>query len=266
MKVFDFNIHLPTFQKDSKVEDLVHSEMIATNSDLIDRSSLLKPKLYCGNFMIFNPNLFEENNKFIDYINNTFKNSSFTLLVDFRDPNVFSKLETAISSGIHFIKFHSYHQGIDKNSYEKIIKICKYAEKNNIKICLDGSYGTSKMLKYDIIDLICTISDKITKVPIIVSHSGGIKCLEVMLLALEKPNVFVETSFSLPFYLGSSIEKDLAFAYSKIDSNKILYGSDTPYVSFDDSLNKSYLFFRKWKMENKIEDIFYNNAIKLCGI
>ena len=149
MKVFDFNIHLPTFKSNNKIEDLVYSEITATNSDLIDRSSLLKEKLFSGNFMIFNSNLFEENNKFIQYINNNFEISSFTLLVDFRDPHVMEKLEKSISSGINFIKFHSYHQNIGKDSYEKIIKICKYAEKNNIKICLDGSYGTSKMLKYD---------------------------------------------------------------------------------------------------------------------
>jgi len=263
MKLFDFNIHLPAFKKE--VKDLVYSETISTNSDLINRCSFLSDTLSGGNFMIFNSNLFEENNKFIEYTNSNFDIYSYTLLVNFRDKSIFKKLEKAIASGINFIKFHSYHQKITPHDYNIIIKICKFAEKNHIKICLDGSYGSSKMLKYDIIDLICTISDEITKAPIIVLHSGGIKCLEVMLLALEKPNIFLETSFTLPFYIGSSIEKDLAFVYNKIDSNKILYGSDSPYVEFDDSFNKSYSFFKKWGLADKIEDIFYNNSIKLLN-
>jgi predicted TIM-barrel fold metal-dependent hydrolase len=257
MKIFDFNIHLPIDKK-------VDSELIATNRDLIDRYSNLQLDIDAVNFMIFNSNLFDEGNDFIKYKKSE-KICSYTLLVDFRSPIVFEKLERAIASGINFIKFHSYHQKITSADYHSIIKICKFAEQKNIKICLDASYGTNKMLKYDIIDFICTISDHITKTPIVILHSGGIKCLEVMLLALERSNIYIETSFTLPFYIGSTIEQDLAFMYKKVDKYKIIYGSDSPYVNNKESIDISYNFFERHKLSYLIDDIFYNNAINLLN-
>ena len=86
------------------------------------------------------------------------------------------------------------------------------------------------------------IANRVTRAPIILLHSGGSRCLEAMLLADATKNVFLETSFTLPYYLNSSIERDLAFAYKKLGANKILYGSDFPYISLKES-EKSFFEF-----------------------
>ena len=43
-------------------------------------------------------------------------------------------------------------------------------------------------------------------------HSGGGRAMEASLHADACPNVFLDISFSVPYYMDSTIEKDLAFA------------------------------------------------------
>lgn len=267
MKVFDFNIHLPDLANDD-VNSRVHTEMIASHQNLILRAERDYPldKIDGGNFMIFNPIFYREEDQFNKYMNDKLYYSSYTLLIDFRDPNVYEDIEFGIKAGINCIKFHSYHQQIAKKNYPKIIEICKFAEERNLIICLDASYGTSNMIKYDIIDFICSVANEIHNTPLIALHSGGLKCLEIMLLALDKKNVWVEMSASLPIYMDSSIETDLAFMYKKIDPKKILWATDAPYFPFEMMMDTTEKFLSKHGFSESFkEDVFFNNAMNILN-
>ena len=98
------------------------------------------------------------------------------------------------------------------------------------------------MIEYNNLNLMCVIVEKIKKIPIVIIHSGGLRVNKVMLLALENNNIFLDSSFSLPFYLGSSIEKDFAFAFKKIGTSRIFYGSDNPYMDPKLTLNNICIF------------------------
>ncbi len=270
MKIFDFNVHLPCNLK-SDVNETVLNEYNMNLEQLTKcythhKNTLKNNQVHAANFMLFNQNIFFKNDlsSFISNINNDFQGSLISALIDFRQQNVYEYLEIAVKSGIKAIKFHSYHQKISNSDFIDITKICKYAEKHNLIICIDTSYGTSKMYEYDNLKLACFISDFITKTPIVLLHSGGARIIEAMLLADEKKNVFLETSFSVLFYLNSSIEQDFAFAYKKIGLDKILYGSDFPYVPLEDSIAKTIVYFEKYNFTSKeIEKIMYDNATNL---
>ncbi|MEZ4938056.1 MAG: amidohydrolase family protein [Crocinitomicaceae bacterium] len=267
MKIFDFNIHLPDL-KDDGVNDRVATEIHATNQEMIERLDYVYDlkKVHGGNFMVFNSSLFMENDEFAKYARSQTDTAAFTLLIDFRAANVYEHIEAGIAAGINCIKFHSYHQQIDSSCYPKIIEICKYAEEKGLIICLDGSYGTSKMIQYDIVDFICTIADAITKTTIIVLHSGGLQCLKILLLALEKSNIYLETSLTLPWYEGSSIEQDLAFMYKKMEDHKILFATDSPYIPFQDGYDATIRFFEKHGFSSEFQEgVFYHNAIQLLN-
>ncbi len=222
-----------------------------------------KSTIKAGNFMLFNQDIFFEDDltHFIKQVKNDFKGSLFSALIDFRKKNVLDYLDKAIQNGINCIKFHSYNQRISKTDFIDIVKICQYAEKREIIICIDTSYGTSKMYTYDNLKLASIISDFITKVPIILLHSGGARVIEAMLLADEKKNIFLETSFSISYYLNSSIEKDFAYAYKKLGSSRVLYGSDSPYVDISKSTFKTISFLENYNFStHEIENILFNNA------
>ena len=100
---------------------------------------------------------------------------------------------------------NSYLQKITIKDYDLVIKAFKYASKLGLLLCIDGSYGTSKMFKYDNLKLACAVADKIPLSKIIIIHSGGFRLIQALLLALDKKNVSLDTSFSLPYYKNSSI-------------------------------------------------------------
>ena len=100
--------------------------------------------------------------------------------------------------------------------------------------------------------------------PIIILHSGGIQVFKAMLAVLDSNNLYMETSFTLPTFLGSSIENDLAFAYKTISSERIIYASDSPYVDASFSLDVATKFFDKHGFnESQIDKIFFGNAANL---
>ena len=133
-------------------------------------------------------------------------------------------------------------------------------------ICIDTSYGTSKMYAHDNLKLACHIADHITKVPIVLLHIGGARVFEAMLLAHEKQNVMLESSFSLGYYEGSSIWQDAAFAFRKIGLERVMYGSDYPYVSMQESMRVHNDFYAQFGFtEAEIELMLHDNAIEMLA-
>jgi predicted TIM-barrel fold metal-dependent hydrolase len=270
MSIFDFNVHLP-FIKHGDVNKVIEQDMT------LDVDGLCKGlDIYCeqiqktkgANFLLFNTKLFDEDvSTFFQKSRQLFDKVTFTALVDFRRPDVITYLEKVKESGAKAIMFNSYLQQITDADFTEIIKICQFAEKLDLVICIDGSYGTSKMYTYDNLKLACLVADFISKVPVVIVHSGGYRILEAFLLAAAKPNVWLDTSFSLPYYIGSSIEQDFAFAYKKMNAQRVVFGTDYPYENSESAIQIHKFFFDKYNFTSlQIEQIFYHNALYLFDL
>jgi uncharacterized protein len=270
MKLFDFNIHLP-----QKVSDDVN-EVIADDLNLdvqglingLDRHYPGIQHVSGANILLFNQRLFHRDPelfRFIAEVKKKFESFLLTALIDFRQPAIDQYLECAISEGVHTFMFNSYLQQISDVDFDSVLKVCKCAEVNKKIICIDGSYGTSKMYAYNNMKLACFVAEHITKVPIVIIHSGGYRVIDAMWLAVDKKNVVLETSFSLNYYLGSSLEQDYAFVYKRLGAKRVLFGSDVPYLDFDKAYSEQLDFFgRNGFSSNELEHIFYENAIGLA--
>ena len=269
MKVFDFNIHLPYLQEDD-INAVIDNDLSLTTDGLIKGLARCKSKLERlegANFLLFNTDLFSSSvNSFVTIAKQYLSLVTYTALVDFRRSDLMSYLEKVKSQGAKAIMVNSYLQQISNQDFLKVGEACKYAEANKMVICIDGSYGTSKMYNYDNLKLACFVSDLVTKVPIVIVHSGGLRVKEAMLLAFEKPNVWLDTSFSLPFYIGSSLEQDYAFVYKKIGLERVVYGSDTPYLNSEKSIKTNLDFFHKYNFsQSDIKKIMHDNAMNLLN-
>lgn len=267
MKIFDFNIHLPYIQ-DEDVNVVINNDLHLSIEGLSKGLEIHKDKfkaLSGANFLLFNTNLFSKSiSSFIKNVNKHFSQVALTALINFRRYDLLSYLEQVKAQGAKAIMVNSYLQEISEADFLQVYKACKFAEENNMIICIDGSYGTSKMYSYDNLKLACFIADLVTKVPIVIIHSGGLRVKEAMLLAFDKPNVWLDTSFSLPFYLNSSLEQDYAFVYKKIGTKRIVYGSDIPYLNSEEAIQTHLDFFQKYKFSTKaIEQIMFENAMEL---
>ena len=67
----------------------------------------------------------------------------------------------------------------------------------------------------------------------------------------------METSFSLNYWIGSSVEQDIAFSIKKLGVERWLFGSDAPFIEIERAIKEQLNFFDKWKFsEKEIEKIF----------
>jgi predicted TIM-barrel fold metal-dependent hydrolase len=72
---------------------------------------------------------------------------------------------------------------------------------------------------------------------LVLAHAGGHKVLDAFMVAKANPNVLLETSFTLDYYRGASVEADLAFAVRRTHAGRVLYGSDFPSCDLGDYLS-----------------------------
>lgn len=270
MNIFDFNLHLYNKEKGDLVSQ-IKSDTELTSSDLISEYNrvsrhFIESGLSSGNFMLFNQNILDDNNlrAFMTEVQKQMPLSSFTLLYDFRKYNSGEYIELAKRSGIRFVKFHCYVQRILESEYTQILEFCKVAQNIGLGICIDTSFGTTALYKYDNLKLAAYLAENITKAPIILLHSGGARVFDAMLIADLCPNVYLETSLSLDYFSSSSVIHDFAFAYKKIGLHRVLYASDYPYKKVDGAINDIISLCDKYCISDiDKENILYNNAIKL---
>lgn len=267
MKIFDFNIHLP-YSKNDDVNQVIFQDRNLGISDISKGLRFYKEhfiKINGANILLFNTSLLDNDISSLNHdLSNVFETFYITNLIDFRRLDIKDYLHRAKTSGVNAIMFNSYLQEIADEDFELVLHACHIAESLQLVICIDGSYGTSKMYSYNNMKLICYIADHISKTNIVIVHSGGYNIMNAMLLALDKTNVWLDTSFSLPYYANSSIEIDIAFAYRKMNYQRIIFGSDHPYIKVNDAIEAHLRFFEKYNIpQSSVEDILFNNACLL---
>lgn len=247
--MFDCNIHLPCGGEE--LDERWCDEGAMGEEKLLacfEQCRLaLQDNINAGNFMLFNEQLTaSEASSFTSVVRETFPEARFTVLAEIHNPKEPERLTSLKKSGIDAIKFHCYFQKIEEGDFPKVMALAKVAVDLEMPIFIDTSYGSTGMYRYDNLRLAAFLLEEITEIPVVLLHSGGSRILEAFLLADACPNVFLETSFSLPYYIGSSVERDMAFAYKKV-SERVIYGSDFPYIDTTTSLKTFLKFSQDWK-------------------
>ena len=267
MKIFDFNIHLP-YIIDEDVNVVIAQDMSLGVGGIqlgFDTHKEILKDCVGANFLLFNTELFDTDvSAFFQQVNSSLEIKKYTALIDFRRTDINDYIDNLVKSGVNAVMVNSYLQQIEDADFNSVLRAFRYAECKGLIICIDGSYGTSKMYTYDNMKLACYVADHITKVPIVIVHAGGYRIIEAMLLAADKKNVWLDTSFSLPYYENFSVEIDFAYALKKMNCERIVFGTDHPYIEFKDGLQKHINFFNKFKFDDEsAEKILFSNALRL---
>jgi predicted TIM-barrel fold metal-dependent hydrolase len=79
---------------------------------------------------------------------------------------------------------------------------------------------------------------------IIVAHMGGHRVLDFLMLMKRLPNMFMDTSYSLLYYRGSSVPGDMIYAMRSLRFQRVFYGSDYPDRPLAESANESLALLR----------------------
>lgn len=245
MKIIDTHLHLLE-KPDTKREMNLNKDELSSLSERVRKAGIEK-----GVAIILDT----------DFLNKdfpmSFDNLAIIPMLDFRKNEVLLKGDG--------IKFHPFHQKIKKEDYDKAMVLAKQASAKGMIIIVDAHNVPFKTDKYSELRFAKHLLSEI-KTPLVLAHSGGLRALEAVVLALDYPNVYLETSFSVSFWKGSSIEQDLAYCFKKLGSDRCMYGSDAPYIDMKESIDVTLEFLKEHDFSKKdIENIMYNTAKKLYG-
>lgn len=165
----------------------------------------------------------------------------------------------AAEIGFKSIVLHPYLQNFEPQSYKWVIDCAREAERKELIISLCCAYGGPLIYLVEPLQVVRSIADQVNG-PIVIVHGGGAKILEALLLADIYNNIFLDTSFSLHWWIGSSIENDFAFAMKKLGSERWMFGSDDPFLQIEDSLKTHWSFFDRHGISSQEQENIMNGT------
>lgn len=187
----------------------------------------------------------------------------FSRLASLENNNFVDALSEQHHPCLSAIVFHPYLQNIIREKWPAALLIAKEAERLRMPIFICTAIGSCKIYDIDVLPFATFIAGSVSS-PVVFAHGGGVKVLEAMLVADAYPNVLLDTSFSLSYWNGSSVENDFAYAMRKIGSDRWLFGSDAPFIPLETALKDHFSFFEHNKFSDKeIESIMSMNFVKL---
>ena len=188
---------------------------------------------------------------------------NLSLLADFRREDAFDRLADLARKGVRSITFHPYLQDIVHEDWPQALAVAREAERLGLFIAICTAFGSGKIYSIDVLPFAAAVAGSVT-CPVVFAHCGGAKTLDALLIADAHPNVWLETSFSLSYWLGSSVEQDMAFAMRKLGAGRWLFGSDAPFVEMGKALTDHFEFFGQHRFADmEIEAIMGGNALRL---
>lgn len=241
--IIDANIHLlkitsEGYNSPNKIKTLIDQKFDNMTereiSDLIKKTkiNMKNNKISESILYILYNNLYKKNLKNLCLDNEL----NYGVLLDLNDPNYKKTLKTYKENNINFIKLLPYELKLLKKDYKKVLTISNEIQKNNMILTICGAYGSRYVYDTNGVELAAFLLNNNYTSPIIIAHGGMTRVFDTMSLMLEFPNLYMDTSFTLNYWKGSRIWDDYNFVFKKLNYERIFYGSDYPYVSFEDSI------------------------------
>jgi len=173
--------------------------------------------------------------------------------------------EEIIAMGFIGIKLHPRLHNFSLND-PKTIELVRMAGYFSLPVLIDafpdGSYIMSGFnpLSYSNLALACPDTRMIW------AHLGGYRVFDFLFLSKRLSNVYLDFSYSLLYFEGSSVVQDIIFAMKSLRFNKVFYGSDYPDRSINISLNKTLDILHKHGLtEEEINKIMGKNIKSFFG-
>ncbi len=243
--IVDAHSHLP---KDGKIKTLLNN---------MDKLNVQKNILVINTQKEFE--LFKEN---IDDLKANLKRFGILIGLDYNNPLYLNNLEYLKQNSIKYgIKLHSRYMNITEKDF---INVFEAVKKSNTDIILVDCFPFGPNYKTHIgIELGIELAQAFKDKKIVLAHSGGIDILRCMLLTRSLSNVYYDLSLTVPYLFNTSIHNDIIH-FIKYTSNRIMYGSDYPDFSIEDSKEKFYTLFKEMELDdNKVMQIMYKNALDI---
>lgn len=157
-------------------------------------------------------------------------------------------VERAAETGAVGVKFHPYMQSLTRDTFPEVEEVGKVIDEKDLLTIVDCSYGSELLYETNGVELGHELGRNIDS-PVLLAHGGGPRILDAFSSVDAIPNVYLDTSFSLSFWEGSTLIQDYGFAASNLGGEQVLWGTDDPVVDQKRSFDRAKKF-----AENYIED------------
>jgi predicted TIM-barrel fold metal-dependent hydrolase len=91
-------------------------------------------------------------------------------------------------------------------------------------------YYQGAALRKPAVDTIFELVSRYPTIPFMLAHAGGPDILRLAYVVRHCPNAFLDLSFTLSRYLGSSVETDIRYLINTFEK-RLIFGSDFPEIS-----------------------------------
>jgi predicted TIM-barrel fold metal-dependent hydrolase len=132
-----------------------------------------------------------------------------------------------------------------------IIFVCGIIYDKNVK----GDFSTAQLFH--------KISSSFPRLKIVIMHGGGTHVLQVYEAIKDNQNMYLDLSFVINKYKGSSLDLDIKFLLNNFD-RRLIWGSDFPEFSQADSLSAFYHLCKEVS-QGKIDRILHQNIIDILS-
>jgi predicted TIM-barrel fold metal-dependent hydrolase len=158
------------------------------------------------------------------------------------------------------LKLHPRLQAFSPDDPE-VVALVRHAGRLGVPVLIDAfADGTALMTGFDPLKF-ARLASLAPETRIIWAHMGGQFVINMMMLAKRLPNVYMDCSYSLLYFRGSSIPRDMAYAMGSMRYDKVFYGSDYPDRSIQSSLQLSVETLQECGIsEDNLDKILFRNA------
>lgn len=254
MKVIDAHLHLDSW-KYPELEDAANALEAEINNAKLEKVIFLHLQIQPWTIENVSQRL-NHNPKIVSFIN-----------VHPRHQDAENELLFGIQQlGFKGLKLHPRLQEYFPNE-ACVISLCRLAGELNVPVLLDAfPDGTALMQGFDPLKY-AELAKACPNTKFIWAHMGGHKVIDFMMLAKRLPNVYMDCSYSLLYYRGSSVTDDLLYAMKSMRYDRIFYGSDYPDRSLKDSLEQSLVILEQYGVNGEaLNKIMYENCESLLNV
>ncbi len=148
-----------------------------------------------------------------------------------------SALEMQVTTlGVRGIKLHPRLQRIEWTDLSRLQPVAIRCGELGVPLIVCTFPGGPELFTGRAVELCHALAAAAPATSIVMAHAGGHKPLDALLVLKARPNTFVDLSFSPLYFEGSSAAQDFEYLVRRADPSRVLFGSDFPAASIDDSL------------------------------
>lgn len=233
------------------------------NTSFLEYSSKLEKLGYKNGLAIGIANIEQYEHKLFYEQASQFKNLTPIAGIDVHAQNIFEEIYNIKKIGYKGVKIHSRFNNIDLKS--KLFKNILHELNNQELPLILCTYLFNKSTNFYInpFDLF-KLFENIEKTKILLAHGGVFDILTYSELSKQFDNIFIDLSFTINKYKGSSLDNDIRYLFENLDQ-KLTIGSDFPDFDLSET-KKRFDFFSKGLSKRKKENIAYANLEKFIGL